>query len=77
MDHRPRPIAIAVHGGAGAAEPATAAERAAAVDAAAAAGFAILGERVAVHAGLVLVDAAGRVGIAHTTPAMPAAFRVG
>lgn len=36
-----------------------------------------LAERVGAHAGIVLVDAAGRVGIAHTTPAMPAASRVG
>lgn len=39
--------------------------------------LATLAERVGAHAGIVLVDAAGRVGIAHTTPAMPAASRVG
>jgi len=34
-----------------------------------------LGRRLGVSAGLVLLDAAGRVGIAHTTEAMAAAYR--
>lgn len=46
-------------------------------DAAASAALATLRERVGATAGIVLVDHAGRVGLAHTTAAMPAAFRLG
>jgi isoaspartyl peptidase/L-asparaginase-like protein (Ntn-hydrolase superfamily) len=34
-----------------------------------------LGRRLATRAGLILIDTNGRVGIAHTTEAMAAAYR--
>jgi len=37
--------------------------------------LAVLRDRLGARAGLILVDAAGRLGIAHTTEAMPAAWR--
>jgi beta-aspartyl-peptidase (threonine type) len=43
--------------------------------AAAEAALRALGERLGAQAGLILVDAAGRLGIAHTTETMPAAWR--
>lgn len=46
-------------------------------ESAASAALATLRERVGADAGIVLVDRAGRVAFAHTTPAMPAAVRVG
>ncbi len=52
--------------GAGA-DPTAAAERA----------LGMLAERLGARAGLIVVDRAGRVGIAHTTAAMPVAFRIG
>ena len=44
-------------------------------DEAARSALAELRRRTGAEAGLILVDAAGRVGIAHTTPTMPAAAR--
>jgi beta-aspartyl-peptidase (threonine type) len=44
-------------------------------EAAARAALAELQRRVGAEAGVILVDPAGRIGVAHTTPAMPVAFR--
>jgi beta-aspartyl-peptidase (threonine type) len=46
-------------------------------DAAAARALAMLERRVGAHAGLILVDASGRIGIACTTGSMPTATRSG
>jgi beta-aspartyl-peptidase (threonine type) len=39
--------------------------------------LALLETRVAAHAGIILVDPRGRIGVAHTTAAMPTAVRSG
>jgi beta-aspartyl-peptidase (threonine type) len=44
-------------------------------DAAACGALAELERRLGAQAGLILIDPLGRIGIAHTTPAMPAAYR--